>query len=146
MIQQRMNEMHDTFMARGQNMAAEMLEISLAAQQASGALFGFSRGDAGGRDSFWGNPDHSAPMKNLPFWFDLANQKTATATKEVDRNPQHMKHKGGGGGTIQKVEIVVTSNQNPSRIARAVVGHIGKLQRNPGRSPDVRGYDSLEDV
>jgi len=38
------------------------------------------------------------------------------------------RHGGGGGGThIQKVEIVVTSNQDPSRVARATVDELGKL-------------------
>ena len=38
------------------------------------------------------------------------------------------RHRGGGGGTnIQKVEIVVTSNQDPSRVARATVDELGKL-------------------
>ena len=44
-------------------------------------------------------------------------------------------HKGGGGGTkIQKVEIVVTSNQSPSRIARETVNELGKLSRAPTSS------------
>lgn len=40
------------------------------------------------------------------------------------------RHKGGGGGTkIQKVEIVVTSNQNPSRIAREVRDELAQVSR-----------------
>lgn len=44
-------------------------------------------------------------------------------------------HKGGGGGTrIQKVEIVVTGNDNPSRVAREVMGHLNHLARTPTQS------------
>jgi len=48
-------------------------------------------------------------------------------------NPaQAKKAPGGHGGmTVQKVEIVVTSNQHPSRIARTVLDEFSKLQRNP---------------
>lgn len=46
---------------------------------------------------------------------------------------------GGGGGThIQKVEIVVSSNQDPNRIARLVGDRLLQLARNPtssGRTP-----------
>ncbi len=50
---------------------------------------------------------------------------------------------GGGGGThVQKVEIVVNSNQDPTRIAHAVAGEFAKWQRNPKRSPLVPAYDN----
>lgn len=50
-------------------------------------------------------------------------------------------HPGGGGGTnIQKVEIVVTSNQEPSRIARDVRNELANLHVRTGRSPDVVHY------
>ena len=50
------------------------------------------------------------------------------------------KHPGGGGMNIQKVEIVVTSNQDPSRIARAVTDKLASLRRNPRMSPDVPNW------
>lgn len=55
------------------------------------------------------------------------------------------KHGGGGGGTkIQKVEIVVTSNQHPSRIARAVFNELSGLDRNRGSSPYVRNFSASQ--
>jgi hypothetical protein len=42
---------------------------------------------------------------------------------------------GGGGTTIHKVEIVVTSNQDPNRIARIVEGHLANLSRFRKSSP-----------
>lgn len=48
---------------------------------------------------------------------------------------------GGGGGTnIQKVEIVVNSNQDPSRIARIVFDEMKKVGRNPKASSHVPNY------
>lgn len=52
-------------------------------------------------------------------------------------------HPGGGGGTnVQKVEIVVTSNQEPSRIARMVLSQIQDLQRHPRVSRSVPNYSA----
>lgn len=52
---------------------------------------------------------------------------------------------GGHGGTnIQKVEIVVTQNNSPSRVARVVMDELGKLTRNPRSSSFTRNYSSLE--
>jgi hypothetical protein len=41
---------------------------------------------------------------------------------------------GGGGTNIQKVEIVVTSNQDPERIARLTVEKLKDLSRYPTSS------------
>ena len=59
------------------------------------------------------------------------------------KNPASAKAGGGGGGggtNIQKVEIVVTSNQDPSRVARLTLDAIKDLSRNPRSSPGVRSY------
>lgn len=51
---------------------------------------------------------------------------------------------GGGGGThIQKVEIVVSSNQDPSRIARLTREEFENLARNPTSSPFVRNFSAV---
>lgn len=51
------------------------------------------------------------------------------------------RHGGGGGGTnIQKVEIVVTSNQDPSRIARVVADELGKVAKHRGSSRYAPNY------
>jgi hypothetical protein len=56
-------------------------------------------------------------------------------------NKDDVRHPGGGGGThIQKVEIVVTSNQDPGRVAREVGGELQKLQRRPRKSADVTNW------
>lgn len=50
---------------------------------------------------------------------------------------------GGGGGTsIQKVEIVVSSNQDPSRIARLTVDRLLDVSRFPTSSPNARNWSS----
>lgn len=64
-------------------------------------------------------------------------------TKAAADRANQTKHPGGGGGThIQKVEIVVTTNQEPSRVARIVGDHLMSLSRNPGRSPHVPNYSA----
>ncbi|MDE2040689.1 MAG: hypothetical protein KGO96_14240 [Elusimicrobia bacterium] len=48
---------------------------------------------------------------------------------------------GGGGGTnIQKVEIVVKGNDDPSRVARLTVKELEKFARNPRQSRYVPEY------
>jgi hypothetical protein len=42
---------------------------------------------------------------------------------------------GGGGVNVHKVEIVVTSNQDPNRIARVVESHLAALSRFRKSSP-----------
>jgi hypothetical protein len=50
---------------------------------------------------------------------------------------------GGGGGThIQKVEIVVSSNQDPSHIARVVGARLSELARHPRASRSVPNYSA----
>ncbi len=75
-------------------------------------------------------PKHDAnnPWKDAKEIFreerdDRANQKAST--KSVT---------GGGGTNIQKVEIVVTSNQDPERIARITLDKLKDLSRNPTSS------------
>lgn len=50
--------------------------------------------------------------------------------------------KGGGGTSIQKVEIVISTNQDPSRIARAAVDELMKTASNPTSSRFVRNWGS----
>ena len=48
---------------------------------------------------------------------------------------------GGGGGThIDKVEIIVHGNSDPSRVAELTVEHLKKLAKNPGRSGFVPDF------
>ena len=46
---------------------------------------------------------------------------------------------------IQKVEIVVTSNSSPSRIARVVEARLANLSRNRRSSPYVPNYSSRDE-
>jgi hypothetical protein len=70
----------------------------------------------------------------------LAEQQS----QEAKEKKKKAKHPGGAGATnIQKVEIVVTSNQNPSRIARTVTDELAKLSRLRRSSPDVVNYAAL---
>lgn len=63
-----------------------------------------------------------------------------------DANKKKDKPVGGGhGGTnIQKVEITVTSNESPSRIARLVYDEMGKAARNPQASRYLPNYSTLK--
>lgn len=75
------------------------------------------------------------------FWLALAKQGPGGGQATAEREKKNVKHPGGGGGTnIQKVEVVVTSNQEPSRIARAVAVELSKKVQRSGRSPDVANY------
>lgn len=65
--------------------------------------------------------------------------------RSVRENEDRQKTKtgagGGGGGThIQKVEIVVSSNQDPSRIARLTVEKLQDINRFPTSSPKARNW------
>lgn len=54
------------------------------------------------------------------------------------------RHPGGAGMNVQKVEIVVTSNQDPSRIARLVSAELANLRRHPRVSPHVPNYSASQ--
>jgi len=87
----------------------------------------------------------------------LASMAADTILKQADRALEfHVKRPidegtaraktgggGGGGGThIQKVEIVVTTNADPSRIARLVYADLANLARHRTTSPDVRNFSA----
>jgi hypothetical protein len=48
-----------------------------------------------------------------------------------------------GGTSIQKVEIVVTSNGDPSRIARVIEAHLTGLQTRKRQSPLAPRYGRM---
>lgn len=48
-----------------------------------------------------------------------------------DTTPPSLPGAAMRGGTIQKVEIVITSNQDPRRIAQAVIDHLAKVGPGP---------------
>jgi hypothetical protein len=60
------------------------------------------------------------------------------ASKKTDKKTVH----GHGGTSIQKVEIVVSSNQDPSRIARLTAKELTDLARNPTSSRHVKNWSA----
>jgi hypothetical protein len=126
----------DQLRKAGNDTAAAVYELELASYQAAAAMKGMVRERWESRDK--GIVENSAQLGML------GAQQTAKdflrGHGEFAKTKQ-AKHKGGGGGThIQKVEIVVTSNQDPSRIARAVAGELEKMQRNRRSSPYSRNF------
>ena len=62
--------------------------------------------------------------------------------EDDDRKTKKGAGGGHGGTTIQKVEIVVTSNQDPSRIARFTVDRLQDVSRFPTSSARTRNWSS----
>ncbi|MGH7297626.1 MAG: hypothetical protein ACRELB_21995, partial [Polyangiaceae bacterium] len=57
----------------------------------------------------------------------------------------HVKLGGGGGGGgvhVDRVEITVTSNQDPNRVARVIAGHLSDLARYRKSSPYVPNFSA----
>lgn len=82
-----------------------------------------------------GKPAARAAAKNF----------TEMLMPELDRDEKKTKKGAGGGGggtTIHKVEIVVSSNQDPSRIARLTVDRLQDVSRFPTSSPRVRNWSA----
>jgi hypothetical protein len=63
--------------------------------------------------------------------------------KELYAKQAAAKGPAGTGTHIQKVEIVVSSNADPSRVAQIVMSHIVNLARNPKQSPDSPNYSAV---
>lgn len=82
---------------------------------------------------------HAGPIDKF-----LARKELEHPTHERDEDLKTKKGAGGGGGgtSIQKVEIVVSSNQDPSRIARLTVDRLQDVSRFPTSSPRVRNWSS----
>lgn len=72
----------------------------------------------------------------------LLDKINASVTQEKKQGHGSGKHPGGGGTNIARVEIVVTSNSEPSRIARMVLSEIQNIQRHPKVSRDVPNYSA----
>lgn len=49
---------------------------------------------------------------------------------------------GGGGVHVDRVEITVTSNQDPNRVARVIAGHLSDLARYRKSSPYVPNFSA----
>lgn len=130
-------EMWEQVRLESQLMRAKFQDVTAAAYEAQFALRSLAATQPMSREA----RDQEDISARVNAYLAGPLKPAAEGAKKMDP-----KHKGGGGGTIQKVEIVVTSNQHPSRIARAVVGHMVRIARNPTASPDVRNYSALEDI
>ncbi len=120
---------------RGDEAGAALYELELAAYSASAAMDGMSK-FVNDRNSDIVDPAMAA----------VTAKSGQVAREWLAKQPKGRrvpKHGGGGGGTsIQKVEIVVTSNQHPSRIARTVFDEMAKLKRNRRSSPHVTNFSN----
>ncbi len=122
--------------------------ISIAGFKAGDALMSLRPKEMAERLRFKAPDD---PNK-APLPFDAQTKRgaieiMASGAKEMMKDTLMQKPKtgagGGGGGTsIQKVEIVVNSNQDPSRIARRVKDVLAEIGRNPTSSRYVNNYTS----
>jgi hypothetical protein len=65
-----------------------------------------------------------------------------TTFESAEKKKQENKHPGGGGVNVQKVEIVVSANDDPSRVARLIHAHLANIARNPKSSRDVKNYSA----
>jgi hypothetical protein len=128
------------------NLAGEAFgSVTSAAYAAAAAL-----GAIGGRGGDVGTVARAAQMGNDAAASALSSMTMMTMGAVAERMADGTvgkakggapKHGGGGGGTtVQKVEIVVTSNQDPSRVARMVMSEIQNLQRHPRVSRGVPNY------
>lgn len=78
--------------------------------------------------------------------FDKGGMAGSSAAAAADAKKSKPTMKGGHGGTsIQKVEIVLTSNQSPSRIARSIHGELAKLSNNRRTSPFVKNFSAHDE-
>jgi hypothetical protein len=110
--------------------ASYMEQFAAAAEAAAHRLDGIANGPGG-----------INPVVN-DYFLALAKRGPGTAeAQSKDVVARLNRHPGGGGGThIQKVEIVVTGNPEPSRVARLVKDELANLSRRPKASPDVANY------
>lgn len=71
---------------------------------------------------------------------DIQGDKVIEAKKREDA------HKGRGSTNIQKVEIVVTSNSDPSRIARLVFSELSSIAKNRTSSSGARNFSGSRGI
>lgn len=129
----------DALRASGDEAGASLLELAFAAREANFAVHRL-----GGRivEQIAERANMDMGLVNASLALKGAASLYGDQVKAAKTKP---KHRGGGGGTtVQKVEIVVTSNQNPSRIAREVKDKFAQWTRTATSSPDVVSYAEVE--
>lgn len=127
------------------------MEIDPATGAVVGSIYGLAADIETASASLLNHADRVIESINTKADYDYGVYTAAQALKKLSdaggadaTSADKHKPKGGHGGTVQKVEIVVTQNAHPSRVARQIVGYIDHYARNSGRSPDVSGFDLLE--
>lgn len=89
------------------------------------------------------NPDGPVDPAREPFAPMSLKVMDALANDINERAKPKTGAGGGGGGTnIQKVEIVISTNQDPSRIARLTVDRLEDISRHPTSSRYVRNFSA----
>lgn len=123
----------------GEEAAAAQLELKLAALGAASALDAISLGKRM-REQYEANealnPRSEAGQAAMAAVLQAAEKYAKEHKGKGGRHP------GGGGTNIARVEIVVTSNESPSRIARMVLSEMQNIQRHPKVSRDVPNYSA----
>lgn len=122
--------------AAGDELGVQMLWTAAAAKEAAAALESVASHRTEGNaelGAYWGDVLNNGVLNMVKDSLGGKGGRTDTA-----------RHPGGGGGTtVQKVEIVVTSNQDPSRVARMVYGELQNLHRHPKISPHTNNYSAM---
>jgi len=123
----------------GNTTEAGLLRVYSSSIAAANALDGLSGRSLGEIETkrIGDDVDHSYALGMIKQLRDRDDAANAAASK-----PKPTMKGGHGGTTVQKVEIVVTSNQSPSRIARKVVAEIANLSHNRRVSPYVKNFSA----
>jgi len=125
--------------AAGDNAGAMLMMLAASADTAAGSIGAIASAAA------------AQSAKNDQMALDYLSSMTGATTtglingafEAAQKAQTSPRHGGGGGGTtVQKVEIVVTSNQDPSRVARATLSAIQDLQRHPRIARGVPNYSA----
>ena len=77
----------------------------------------------------------------------MATQKSRSRSNGRSSRSKNSRSNGSGGSSrpaSQKVEIVLTTNRDPSRVALQVRDELAQLSRNRTSSPYVPNYSRFE--
>lgn len=85
--------------------------------------------------------DTYEPSKHELPSYGTMQALTGLAAREQEKRST-TSHPGGHNTNIAKVEIVVTTNQDPSRVARVIEDHLVNLKRHPRASRNVPNYSA----
>lgn len=124
----------------GYEAEAEAVRLKLSFAETADGAERLAAGLADIRDGV--DPSFWDPYRKLGMHPDLDVAVLQGLAKGATQEKKSPRHPGGAGMNIQKVEIVVTSNQDPSRIARLLTSELANLRRHPRVSPHVPNYSA----